>query len=522
MTDHRRGRGRANPRIAVVGAGVSGITVAVMLKRAGFSEFEVFEAADEIGGTWRQNRYPGASVDIPSELYQFSFHRHLWTRTHGTQAQLFDYLRDTVETFELRDHIRLSEPVDEVRWDDQQHLYHVTTRHGVTRDFEVVVSCLGFLDDPKYPQWPGLEEFEGEIFHTANWPEDLDLSGRRVAVVGVGSTAVQVVPAIQPVVESVTVFQRTPGWVLPKGERDYSPEEMARPFQRLRRNWVRWKSIAAYEWHYVTGPVYYEGNRRNRKAEAAARDYINRTFADRPELRDAVTPDYAFSGKRRVLSDDYYPTLLKPNVTLVPHAVQRVTSKGLVDVEGTEHEFDVIVMATGFKASQYLSKLRVYGRDGLEIQEKWSAGPYALAGVTVDGFPNFYMMYGPNTNGAGSYSVMALVQNQAKWVIRNLRRMRRTGASALDTDPVWVRRYNDWLQRRLRRTAWASSDNYMKAANGRIVTQLAAGISMYKFLLASMRLVATRELPRRAEPGAAVRRNDALHEPTTTDATRSN
>jgi cation diffusion facilitator CzcD-associated flavoprotein CzcO len=306
-------------------------------------------------------------------------------------------------------------------------------------------------------------------------------------VVGVGSTSVQIVPAIQPLAEQVLVFQREPGWVLPKGARDFSDEEFEKYRSPLRRKLVRWKMAIEAEWQFVTGPVYVAGNRRNRRAERAARDYINMVFKDRPDLRDAVTPNYPFSGKRRVLSDDYYESLLNDNVKLIPRAVTRVTEAGPVDVDGTEYPVDVLVIASGFKASAYLSRLGVFGTDGKDIQKVWSDGAFALAGMTVPGFPNFYIMYGPGTNGAGQISVNSLAENQSTWIINDIRRMERNGYTAIETRASVTDLYNRWLQKRLERTAWAKASNYMKGPSGKIVTQFHGGVTLYWLLLKVLR-----------------------------------
>lgn len=482
---------KAGPRVAIIGAGISGIAMGVKLLEAGLDNFRMFEAADEIGGTWRQNTYPGAAVDVHSTLYQFSFNNNHWKRTHGRQQELLAYLKDTVERFGLLPHLSLNTQITEVRWDEDTHEHALTFHDGTSERFDVVVSALGFLDDINHPTWPGIEDFGGELFHTAQWRHDLDLTGKRVAVVGVGSTAVQIIPAIQPIVDQLYVFQREPGWIMRKGERTFTDEEMEKYSSVLRRKIERWKLVARIEWMYVSGPVYNEGSRRNKQAEAASRAFIDASFPDRPDLREAVTPKYIFSGKRRVLSDDYYPTLLKENVTLVPRAVASVSKNGIVDVEGNEYPVDVIVTATGFRAAEYLSKLKVYGIGGQEIQELWADGAFALAGMSVQNFPNFYMLYGPGTNGSGTFSVNAIAESQSGWIIKDLKRMRRRGITAIDTKASVVERYNVWLQKRLQRTAWVKANNYMKGRNGKLVTQFAGGTILYSTLLVVLRPIGT-------------------------------
>jgi cation diffusion facilitator CzcD-associated flavoprotein CzcO len=499
----------AHPRIAIIGAGVSGLALGAKLLRAGIGDFDIFEADSRLGGTWWQNQYPGAAVDVHSALYQFSFANHHWRRTHGLQHELLEYLENTAKRFGVDQHVRLNTKVESVHWDESHHRWRVYTADD-EYTYSIVVAATGFLNEPNFPTWPGLSDFKGVKFHTSQWrPDTVDVTGKRVAVVGVGSTSVQIVPAIQPLAEQVLVFQREPGWVLPKGARDFSDEELEKYRSPLRRKLLRWKMAIEIEWQFVTGPVYVAGNRRNRKAEQAARNYIDTVFKDRPDLREAVIPNYPFSGKRRVLSDDYYESLLNDNVKLIPRAVTRVTEAGPVDADGTEYPVDVLVIASGFKASAYLSRLGVFGTDGKDIQKVWSDGAFALAGMTVPGFPNFYIMYGPGTNGAGQISVYSLAESQSTWIINDIRRMERNGYTAIETRASVTDLYNRWLQKRLERTAWAKANNYMKGPSGKIVTQFHGGVTLYWLLLKVLRPLGS--FGRRRRPANSP---DAASEPT--------
>jgi len=492
------------PRVAIIGAGISGIAMAVKLARAGMTNFAIFESADGLGGTWRANTYPGCSVDVPSPLYQYSFNNVNWKRTHPNQDEILDYLTETSKRFGLTPHYRFDTEVEAIRWDERIHRYRLSAG-GIEEEFDIVVSAVGFLVEPNVPAWPGLEDFRGIRFHTARWDHGVDLRDKRVAVVGVGSTSVQVVPAIQPLVDHLYVFQREPGWVVPRNGRDYTAGEMRTYSSPLRRRLRRLKLILQTEGRYVGGPHYIEGCRRHRRLEAAALEYIRSVFRDRPDLEDAVTPRYPFSGKRRVLSDNFYPTLLKDNVELVPRPVARVTERGLVDDRGTEYKVDVIITSTGFTTSQYLARLKVYGRSGRELHDVWKDEPYALLGLTVPGFPNFYMMYGPNTNGSGAPGFHWIAQQEAAAIMRDLRRMVRHGYTALQTKPRYAQAYDDWMQKRLRRTTWNSSNNYTKNKAGRIVTQIHTSATLRWLLLRILprfgnygrRLVGSQPRPRR-------------------------
>jgi cation diffusion facilitator CzcD-associated flavoprotein CzcO len=478
---------RTSPTVAIIGAGVGGIAMGVKLRKAGIHTFRIFEAEAGLGGTWRVNTYPGASVDVESAIYSFSFHDHNWPGTHADQSELLHYLEDAARAQGLTAHFRFGTKIEEVRWLEERQGYLIHTDRGEELTFDVVVSAVGFLSDPSIPDLEGLADFRGPKFHTAQWDHAVDLTGKRVAIVGTGSTSVQIVPAIAPIVDHVYVFQREPGWILPRRDRKYTAEELRKFSKRINRRLRRWRLFIRMEWGYIGHPVYEEGSRRNRHARARSLRYIDSVFHAREDLRKAVTPTYAFSGKRRVLSDDFYPALLAKNVELVPRAVTRITPYGVVDATGQEHKTDVLVLATGFKAAQYLSRLKVFGREGRDLHQVWRDGAFALLGMSLNGFPNFYMLYGPNTNGAGG-PITWNSEQQAGWVARDVLRMKRRGYTSIETKASYVTRYNEWLQARLARTAWVSSKNYMKAPSGRIVTQFHGGMMLEWTLLRLLRL----------------------------------
>lgn len=489
------------PRVAIIGFGMGGIALAVYLTRAGLLNYTVFEAEDGPGGTWYVNSYPGCAVDIESIGYSFSFARHNWRRTHAGQEELLEYLQTIVREFDLDRRVRYGTTVTEVRWNDATCTYALRTDDGTEHTFDVVVSAVGFLSAPSFPDWKGLPEFQGKVLHTARWDHSYPFNDKTVAVVGVGSTATQVIPVMAGLARKVYVYQREPGWVLPKNDRDYTPEELARHSRRLDYWWRRFKFFAYFLKLNTINKPHHPGGRAARRAEEVSLRLIRDTFADRPDLAEAVTPTYVFSGKRRVVSDDYYPALLRPNVELVPRAVERVTPTGIVDVDGVERQADVIVAATGFKAAQYLSRLRVYGSDGRDLHEVWRDGAFALLGLCVPGFPNFYMSYGPGTNGGAPITLNA--ELQAKYIVKNIKRMIRYDIAALDVGPGFVTRYNKWLDRRNARTAWAFANNYMKGPSGRVVTQWPESSVQLGILMTLLRLPSARVIRRRqAETGS--------------------
>src|SRR4051812_33570473 len=319
------------PRVIVVGAGFGGIAAGVKMKRAGIHTFTIYESSLGIGGTWWDNTYPGAEVDVGSHLYSYSFKPHDWTRTHAKQAELQKYLEETVDEYGLRPHLRLGVAVESATWDDDRHVWTVRLDDGTADEAHVLVSAVGFLNVPRYPEWPGLDDFEGPKFHTARWEHQHDLTDKVVAVVGTGSSATQVVPAIRPIVKKLYVFQREPGWLLPKGERDFDDEELTAYSSRWRRQRERWQLKYQLEKRLWTGAVWRPGTKSNAVSEQQCRDYIAYKFSDRPDLLEAVTPTYPYPGKRPVLASTFYSALKKPNVELVPKAVRSVTASGIVD-----------------------------------------------------------------------------------------------------------------------------------------------------------------------------------------------
>jgi cation diffusion facilitator CzcD-associated flavoprotein CzcO len=467
------------PRVVVVGAGFGGIAMGVKLHDAGIDSFTIYESSLGIGGTWWDNTYPGAEVDVGSNLYCFSFKPHDWSRTHAKQAELQKYLEETVDEHGLRHHLRLGVTVESAAWDDMRHVWTVRLDDGSVDECHVLVSAVGFLNVPRYPDWPGLDEFQGAAFHTARWEHQYDLTDKVVAVVGTGSSATQVVPAIQPLVERLYVFQREPGWVMPKGERDLTDEERATFSRPLRRKRDRWRQKWQLEQGLHGGKLYRPGTKLNREREELCRRYIARQFAERPDLREAVTPTYPYPGKRPVIASTFYPALKQENVELVPRAVASVTPTGIVDVDGVERAVDVIVMATGFQPADYLARLPVVGREGKSLQEHWEGEPRAYLGITVPGFPNFFMLYGPGTNGG---EIVTMLESQAEFAARAVKRMRRERVTAIEVKPRYEARWNRWLQSQMQGTSWTMTNNYFKSPTGTIVTQWPSGNLHYRAL----------------------------------------
>ena len=471
--------GQLTPTVAIVGAGFGGISAGITLQRAGITNFTIFEGSSRIGGTWWDNQYPGCEVDVPSHLYSFPFKRYDWSRTHAKQAELHTYLEETVEDFDLSPHIRLGVSVDEAVWDEATHTWNLKLGSGEPFVCHVLISGVGFLNVPAYPEWPGLDSFEGPMFHTARWEHEHDLSGKTVAIVGTGSSATQIVPEIAPTVKQVELFQREPSWIIPKGDRDFTPEERAKQSSPIRHRLMRAKGFWDLEVSCWRGAFWKPGTKSNDASKAACLAFIDEAFEDRPDLKAAVTPNYPFPGKRPIFNSTFYPALKRDNVDLVPRAVERVTPKGLVDADGLEHEVDVIILATGFQPTNYLARLDVAGVGGRTLSEYWNDEPRGFLGTTVPGFPNFFMLYGPGTNGG---EIVTSLLAQSSHAARSIRRMMREGTTAVEVKPFWADVYHAWLQDGMRGTAWLDSRNYFKNAAGKVVTQWPYGAQTYRLL----------------------------------------
>ena len=402
-----------------------------------------------------------------------------WTRTHARQAELQQYVEAVIDRFGLRPHYRFSTPIERVVWDDARQAYDVTTGDGDIATFEAVISAVGLLNQPRYPDWPGLDSFAGPAFHTARWEPDHDLTGKTVAVVGTGSTAAQIVPEIADDAGRVVVFQREPGWVVPKPTRVFTEEERAAFSKRRHRRRERTRLLYLIEKGQFRGSIHRPGTKTNDVRGGQARAYIDETFKDRPDLRAAVTPNYPYPGKRPVIAQGYYEALLRDDVELVPFAVESVTPTGLVDTRGVEHAVDILVMSTGFQPANFLNTFDIVGRTGRSLHEAWQGEPRAFVGITVPEFPNFYMLYGPNTNGG---EIIFHLERQAEYAVRSIKRLGRGGITAVEVRRSFYDLYNWWIQRQMGRTAWVRSNNYYKSASGRIVTQWPYGVTLYGVL----------------------------------------
>ncbi|HVL94559.1 MAG TPA: NAD(P)/FAD-dependent oxidoreductase [Solirubrobacteraceae bacterium] len=436
--------------VAVVGGGFGGIAALVMLRRAGYQDVVAFEREPRIGGVWHANTYPGAACDVPSHFYEFSFapNPH-WSRRYAPQPEIQAYLEDVARRYGVLDSIRTGTEVTRAEWDEARDRWVLDTTAG-RHEAEILVTACGQLSVPSVPPIPGLESFAGPAFHTARWRHDVHLAGRRVAVVGTGCSAIQVVPAIQPVAGHVDVYQRSPGWTFPKMDMEYSGRAQ-RLFERFPavQRLDRAASLAFAEFGAA-------GMTRHRwllkPMEAIARRRIARAIDD-PELRRKVTPRDEIGCKRIMLTDEWYPTLTQPNVDVVTDRIDAVRPGGIRTVDGVERPADVLVLATGFKAHAFVAPMEIAGAGGRTLSEEWREVARAYLGLSVPGFPNMFLLYGPNTNG-GSGSVIYTLEAGARHVVAALQEMDRADARRIEVRREAADAFDRELRAALSKTVW--------------------------------------------------------------------
>jgi cation diffusion facilitator CzcD-associated flavoprotein CzcO len=445
-------------RVAIIGAGFGGLGAAIQLRQAGMTDFVILERAASVGGTWRDNTYPGCACDVPSHLYSFSFAPNPgWPHSFSRQPEIWAYLEQITDRYGLRGHLRLGAELSDARWDPGQARWELRiSRSGpaVRADLaaDVLISAAGPLSEPRLPGIPGLAEFPGEVFHSARWDHGARLDGRRVAVVGTGASAIQIVPEIQPTVARLVLFQRTPAWVLPRRDRVITgPEKWVYrhvpPAQRLARlgNYlVREPAFAAF----VARPGVLKA------AQRVAARHLARSVAD-PVLRARLTPRYVMGCKRILLSSDFYPALTRPNVEVVGAGLARVDGRTVIAGDGTAHDVDVIILATGFRAVDMPIAGRITGADGVTLAQAWGGDMRALRGTTVPGFPNLCLVIGPNT-GLGHSSMIHIIESQLRYIQDYLATLDRTGAAALDARRGAQERWCAGIERRMASSVWAT------------------------------------------------------------------
>jgi cation diffusion facilitator CzcD-associated flavoprotein CzcO len=441
--------------VLVIGTGFSGLCTAIRLKQEGISDFVILERASDVGGTWRDNHYPGCACDVQSHLYSFSFEKNPdWSRQFAPQPEIWSYLRRCAEKYGILPHVRFNANVVNARFDEASSNWVVSTADGRTFQGQVLVSGAGALSNPFIPDTPGLASFKGEVFHSAHWRHDVDLRGKRVAVIGSGASAIQFVPQIAPKVGTLDYYQRTPPWVMPKPDwaRTAFAKNLMRklPFvQTLARGLLYTKLEARVLGFVVTPKVM-------KVLEFVGRHHINKFIKDPAKVR-AVTPNFSAGCKRVLVSNDYYGALARQNVNIVTDAIREVTPDGVVARDGQVRKADVIIFGTGFKVQELVPRGAFVGTGGKDLADVWQrqGGPEAYLGLTVSGFPNLFFLMGPNT-GLGHSSMVYMIESQVNYVMDAIRAMRAKGAALVDVRPEVQAQFVKTTQKRLAATVWGS------------------------------------------------------------------
>jgi cation diffusion facilitator CzcD-associated flavoprotein CzcO len=460
--------------IAIIGAGPGGLCAAIRLRQAGFEDFVILEKAGGLGGTWHHNRYPGCACDIPSHLYSFSFEPKCdWSRPYASQGEILAYLEHCAEKYGLLPYCRFGCGVRSATWDEGRARWTLRLETGEAVEADVVVSALGMFNELAWPEIPGLDDFAGTQFHSARWNWDHDLAGETVAVIGSAASAVQFVPEIAKRAGQVHLFQRTANWVMPKQDTPFTPKQLARFAEHP-------ETVAAVRAEIFRGvdagmtfsdPV--------ALAEMEAQVLAAIEVVEDPALREKLRPRHPFGCKRPLLSNDYYAAFNRPNLELVTDAIERITGDSVVTADGRARRADTLILATGFATTKYLSAIEVVGRGGRRIDEAWSDGACAYLGITIAGFPNLFMIYGPNTNNG---SILHMIESQVDYTVRQVQRIAAEGLAWIDVRPDVMERYNDDVQAAIGRVAVWQADcrGYYRSPSGRIVTQWPYSMSEFR------------------------------------------
>ncbi len=466
----------ARHEVVVIGAGFAGLALAHHLALSGIDDVVIFERDDGVGGTWRANTYPGAACDVPSHLYSLSFAPKAdWSRSYASQPEILAYLEHCYDRLDVRRKVRLATAVVAATWLEDLACWRIRTAAGDEHEARVLVSAVGMFHTPAVPAIDGLDDFAGTSFHSARWDHSHDLTGRRVAVIGTGASAIQVVPAVAPDTEHVDLYQRTPAWILPRKDEAFSDEQK----QRFAEDPAGARALRQelYD-QFESATTFVHGDPVGALIADIARGYLERKVPD-PGLRARLTPDYPLGCKRTLISSAFYPAVQRDDVTLVTDHIERITATGIRTVDGTERPCDTIVLCTGFRASDYLLGIDVRGRSGRSLHDHWGGVPRAYLGMAVPGFPNLFMAYGPNTNQGGN-SILVILEAQARYIAEVLDTMHARQATTVEVRPEAMDRYVEDLQRSLADTVWSDGcDSYFRTSDGDVVTQLPHSAGWY-------------------------------------------
>jgi cation diffusion facilitator CzcD-associated flavoprotein CzcO len=460
--------GATRTPIVIIGAGFGGLGLAIRLKQCGLNDFVILERSDSVGGVWSKNCYPGAACDVPAHLYSFSFEpRADWPEKYASQAEILNYLNSCAQKYELEQHIRFGAEVIDARWDETSSRWIVRTRDDQVFESQSLISATGQLSRPFYPQLPGLMDFSGLVFHSAEWQPEFDLRGMRVAVVGTGASAIQLVPAIAPIVSKLYVFQRSAPYVLPKPDKTYSRWQLYL-FKHL-PGALRLSRMLTYIAHERTAFAFITWRAVLRVKRRAFFRHLRRGI-ENPDLRRRLVPSYRLGCKRILLSNDFYPAMNRANVELVTEDIKQICQNAIVATNAVEQEVDCIILATGFAATDFLVPMTVTGLYGQDLHQSWKNGAEAYLGMTVARFPNFFMLYGPNTNLTHNSDVF-MIESQIRYVLACLRRLRSDGVHTIEVKEDVQERFNVRIQRRLKMSIWSKGcTNWYLTASGKNTT----------------------------------------------------
>jgi cation diffusion facilitator CzcD-associated flavoprotein CzcO len=468
-----------NVDVLIIGGGFSGLCMGIKLLEAGMNSFLIIEKSADIGGTWWDNRYPGCACDIPSHLYSFSFAPSTeWTRMYPGQQEIHGYLKRCVEHYGLAPYLRLNTRFCEAVWDESEGVWNASAGDGMRIRARVLVSGMGALHVPHFPEIKGLDSFQGPAFHSSSWDHSVDLAGKNVAVVGTGASAIQFVPQIAPSVGKLHLFQRTPPWIVPRLDFAFS-EKWRRRFRDIPL--TRWALRQYIFWRQEIRVLGFLGNETFRKkVEVIALRHLARRIKD-PKMRAALTPNYQLGCKRVLVSDDYYPTLNRSNVELVTEGISEVCPHSIVTRDGVERPIDVLIYGTGFRATEPLIGCRVVGKGGVEIHDAWEKRMSAYLGITAAAFPNLFMLLGPNT-GLGHNSVVLMIEAQVRYAMKCLKLMKRRKQRVLEVRPEIQQSFVEEIYRRMSGTVWQSGGCkswYQDQSTGEITTLWPGSVVSY-------------------------------------------
>ncbi len=466
-------------QVAIIGTGFGGIGMAIQLQKAGFSDFVLLEKEQELGGCWRDNSYPAAACDVPSHLYSFSFEpKHDWSRKFAPQAEIYQYIKHCAIKYGILQKIQFNQEVESAYFDDKQQLWVIkTTRQTLLAT--ILISACGQLNRPAYPKLKGIENFKGEVFHSARWHHDYDLNNKRVAVIGTGASAIQFVPEVAKQAKHLTLFQRSAPYVIPKPDRAYGQfEQQIYAKLPLLQNLSR---SLMYGNHEVRALAFTSLNKIAMKPYTwQFMRYLQQSVKD-PVLRAKLTPDYPLGCKRILISNDYYPALCRHNVSVVTEAISEVTAHAIKTKDGQHHEVDAIIYGTGFAATDFLAPMKITGRDGIELNQAWRDGAEAYLGMTVHGFPNLFMLYGPNTN-LGHNSIVYMLECQFAYIMDALQQMRRQQWQTVEVKAQTQSVYNQWVQTQLQDTVWAGAcHSWYKTESGKNTNNWVGFTLLYRY-----------------------------------------